>query len=855
MSARGGPSVSGPRLPAALAFALRELRGARQGFGVFLLCLALGVAAIAGIGSFARALTEGLDREGRAILGGDAAFTLTQREASDIELGFFTLRGEVSRVASLRAMARTLAGEAALAELKAVDPVYPLAGRLELSPSMSPGALFAPGHGLPGAAAEPALLARLGLAIGDKVKIGDAMFEIRAALVSEPDKLSAGIGLGPRLLISVGDLPATGLVQPGSLVRWSYRLRLPETAPPEALDALMDAAHERFDDAGFEMRTRHGATPQLERNMERIGQFLTLVALTALLVGGVGIANAVASHLAAKRATIATLKALGATRGQVFAAYGIEMGVIAAAGIAAGLAVGAAIPFVGTAALSSVIPYPVAPRLDGATLGLAGLYGLLVAGLFTVLPLARAQETPAALLFRDTAGEARARLPRRPLLLAALLALGLVALALASAVDMKAASVFIAAAAGVFGLLRLVGMGLVALARRLPRPRAMVPRLALANTHRPGALTPTVVLSLGLGLSLMVAVGLIDRSLTAELAGPVREEAPSFFFVDVPSADQAAFARFVADRAPGARLRAVPMLRGRIIALNSIPAEAVRPSAEAAWVLQSDRGITFSDTLPEGSRLVEGQWWGAGETAPLVSFDAKIAAGLGLKVGDTVSVNVLGRLVTATIANLREVKWERLGINFVMVFSPATFAGAPHSVLATLTFPGGADAAGEIALLNQVAEAYPAVTVVRVKETLEEARRMLENLSLGIRAASLVTLLTSLLVLSGALAAGHQRRVYEAVILKTLGATRARLIAAYALEYAGIGLVTAAVAVAAGSLSAYAVTVFVMEIGFTFSPAVALGAALGALAVTVALGLLATLKALSAPPAWVLRHL
>lgn len=539
----------------------------------------------------------------------------------------------------------------------------------------------------------------------------------------------------------------------------------------------------------------------------------------------------------------------------MFAAYALEMGVIAALGIAAGLAVGAAIPFAGAAALSSVIPYPVAPRLDWTTLGLAAVYGLLAAALFSLWPLARAQETPAALLFRDTTGEAQARPSRRAVLAAVLLALGLAALALASAADTKAAALFIAAAAGVFALLRLVGLGLVALARRLPRPRSVAARLALANVHRPGALTPTVVLSLGLGLSLMVAVALIDRSLTQELEGPVREEAPSFFFVDVPSAEADAFAAFIAARAPQARLRAVPMLRGRIIALNGIPAEALHPSADAAWVLQSDRGITFSDALPEGSRLVAGRWWDKDAAAPLVSFDAKIAAGLGLKLADTVSVNVLGRTVTATIANLREVQWERLGINFVMVFSPSTFAGAPFSVLSTLTFPGGADAKGEIALLNQVAAAYPAVTAVRVKETLEEARRMVENLSLGIRAASLVTLLTSLLVLSGALAAGHQRRVYEAVILKTLGATRARLMAAYALEYAGIGLVTAAVALLAGSLAAYAVAVFVMEIGFAFSAWVALGAVLGALGITVSLGLLATLRALGEAPARVLRHL
>ena len=836
-----------------LAFALGELRGARRGFGIFLACLALGVAAISGIGSFAGALSEGLEREGRAILGGDAAFTLSQREAEPRELGFFTLNGTVGRVATLRAMARGATGDAALVELKAVDDTYPLVGRLDLAPALSSVALLAPENGVWGAAADEVLLARLGLKVGDEVKVGTATFRIRARVVSEPDKLSDGIGLGPRFLTSLDALQATGLIQPGSLVRWSYRLLLKD--PSEAgLNAFMARAHELFDDAGFQMRTRLAATPQLERNMGRISDFLTLIALTALLVGGVGVANAVASHLTAKRETIATLKALGATRGQIFAAYGLEMGLIAALGILIGLVIGAALPFAASLVLSALIPFPLAPRLDWGALGLAALYGVLVAGLFTVWPLARAQETRVALLFRDVMGEA-APVPRRYLLLIGLLLVLLCAVALASAVDGRTAGIFLLAAAGVFALLRLVGLAIMALARRLPHPRGVTARLALSNIHRPGALTPTVVLSLGLGLSLLVAVALIDRSLTEELSGSITGDAPSFFFVDVPSSEQDDFAAFLKKEAPDAELRSVPLLRGRITELRGIPVEHVRPSADAAWVLQSDRGITMSATLPEGSRLVEGTWWGQDAPAGLVSFDAKIAAGLGLKLGDQVRLNVLGRTITATITNLREVRWEKLGINFVMVFSPGTFAGAPFTVLSTLSFPKGAETRREVALLNKVAAAYPQITTVRVKETLEEAARMLANLSLGIRVASVVTLLTSMLVLAGALAAGQQRRVYEAVILKTLGATRARLVTAYALEYAAVGLVTALVAVFAGALAAYAVVVFVMDLDFVFSASVASVAVLGTLVLTVGLGLLGTWRTLGEAPARVLRHL
>ncbi|MFG1401346.1 ABC transporter permease [Xanthobacter sediminis] len=840
------------RPPLFLALALRELRGARRGFGIFLACLAVGVMAIAGIGSFARALTEGLEREGRAILGGDAAYTLVQREASAPELAEIGAGGTVGRVALLRAMARARSGEATLVELKAVDALYPQVGQLDISPPQPMDALFHPLDGAYGAAADEVLMSRLGLGIGSRVLVGEATFEIRARILSEPDRLSSGVGFGSRLLVSDAGLQAARLIQPGSLVRWSYRVVLDA---PERLAETVARVKPALAAAGFEIRTRDAATPQLERNVRRISQFLTLVALTALLVGGVGVANAVSSHLAGKRETIATFKALGATRGTLFATYAAEIALIALAGIGIGLVLGAALPFVAAGAIAALVPFPLAPRLDGAALALAAFYGLAVAGLFAVWPLARAQEAPVSTLFRDGLGGHR----RRPSLaygaLVALLAAGLAAVALATSDDLRTAAVFLAAAAAVFALLRLVALAIMALARRLPRPRSALARLALGNIHRPGALTPTVVLSLGLGLSLMVALALVDRSLTSELSGPIQEEAPSFFFVDVPATEQPAFAAFLAAEAPGAVLKSVPMLRGRITALNGVPADKVKGSTDSAWVLQSDRGISTSAEVPDGSQLVEGAWWGPDEGEPLVSFEDKLAAGLGLKLGDTVSVSVLGRTVTARIANLRRVNWERLGINFVMVFSPATFAGAPYTMLSTLAFPDGGDTAREAALMKTVAAAYPSVTTVRVKETLEEARRLLGNLSLGIRAASLVTLLTSVLVLAGALAAGHQHRVYDAVILKTLGATRPRLVAAYALEYAGLGLVTALFAVAAGGLAAYAVVTQVMEIAFTFSLPAALGAVAGALALTVGFGLIGTFRALSVPPARVLRHL
>ena len=433
----------------------------------------------------------------------------------------------------------------------------------------------------------------------------------------------------------------------------------------------------------------------------------------------------------------------------------------------------------------------------------------------------------------------------------------LATLAIKLSYDQRIAAIFVAAAAGLFLMLWLVAaLLLMLIARRVPRPRSTVLRLAIANIHRPGALTTSVVLSLGLGLALLVTVIEIDGNLRRQFMAALPDKAPAFFFLDIQAADAEAFDAFIHAQAPRATLERVPMLRGRIVAANGVPAEELKPPPSAAWVLQSDRGITFADEIPAGSRVVEGQWWKPDDQGPpLVSFEKKIADGLGLKLGDPVTVNVLGRNITARIANLRTLDWQSLGINFVMVFSPATFRGAPATHIATLTYPGGSTTEEEIALLKAAADAFPAVTTVRVREALETVGAIVTSLVLAIRGASGLTLLVAVLVLGGALAAGHRHRVYDAVVLKTLGATRGRLLSAYALEYLLIGLATALFGVAAGSAAAALVITQVMNLTFAWLPGPALAAAAGAVAATVVLGLIGTFSALGQKPAPVLRAL
>jgi putative ABC transport system permease protein len=844
-------------LALALRFAARELRGGLRGFYVFIACIALGVMAIAGIGSVAAGLADGLAREGRVILGGDLAFSLSLREAGADERAFLDRRGRVSLAATLRAMARADDGRTALVEVKAVDAAYPLYGEAALDPPQPLAAVLAQRDGAFGAAADPTLLARLDLKPGARIMVGVAPIEIRAALTSEPDKLAGGIGFGPRLLISEAALRATGLLQPGSVVRWHYRLRLPDNdATDTGVRAVTAAAQAQLPEAGWEVRSRSNASPALERNVERFTQYLTLVGMTALLVGGVGVANAVKGHLDRRREVIATLKAVGATGSRVFRIYLTQVLVLAALGALPGLAIGAALPFLIAWGFGAVLPLPIAPAVHPGELALALLYGLLTAAAFALWPLGRAHDVPVSALFRDEVANER-HWPRRPYIIAtALVGCALAGVAVELAYDRRIAAIFVGAAVAVFVLLRLVAALLMLAARRLPRPRSPVVRLALANIHRPGAVTPSVVLSLGLGVAVLVTVIAIDGNLQRQFLAALPDKAPSFYFIDIPAAEADRFDAFVHARAPRATLERVPMLRGRIVAAKGVAAENLKPSPDASWALQSDRGITYGDEVPAGSRLIAGQWWTPDyQGPPLVSLEKRIADGVGLALGDQVTVNVLGRNLTATVANLRTVDWQSLGINFVMVFSPATFRTAPHTHIATLTYPGGGTSQEEAGLLKAMADAFPAVTTVRVREALDSIGHIVTNLALAIRGASVLTLLVAVLVLGGALAAGHRHRVYDAVILKTVGATRMRLLSAYALEYLALGLATALFGVAAGSAAAALIITKVMNLPFAWLPGPLLTAAAGAVAATVLLGLVGTFTALGQKPASVLRNL
>ncbi len=842
-----------PRLSISFRLALREMRGGLAGFYIFLACIALGTGAIAAVNSVSRAITGAIASQGQEILAGDIRFELNNREATDQERAFLASLGKVSVSTGLRSMARKPDGsEQALVEVKAVDDAYPLYGSFGAEPSAPLPDLLARQADTFGALAAPLLLERLGLKDGDQLLLGNARLTLRGTITTEPDALSEGFGFAPRLIVSREALAASGLITTGSLVEHGYKIRLDD---PSTRSTLAARANREFPSAGWAIRTSDRAAPSLTENVDRFSQFLTLVGLTALIVGGVGVANAVRAFLDAKRTTIATFKCLGAPASVVTMIYLIQIMLLAVVGILIGLVIGAISPFVALQFLEGVLPVPKEVTFYPSALALAALFGLLITFAFAVLPLGHAREVPATALFREQSFD-NTRLPSWPYLLAAGVALAaLAALAIVSAEERFIASVFLAAVAGAFVLLRLVAALIAALARRSPRVNSPALRLAIGNIHRPGALTPSVVLSLGLGLALLVTLALIDGNMRRQLTGSIAEKAPNFFFVDIQGSEREGFVNILKQQAPEGTITQVPMLRGRILAFNGQDVTQMSVPPAGRWVLRGDRGITYEDKLPSNSALTAGQWWGDNYTGePLVSFSANEAGELGLKLGDTVTVNVLGRNITARIANFRTVQWESLSINFVMIFSPNTFRGAPHAWLATLSDPK-ATAPQEASILRAVTNAYPTITSVRVKDAIDIVDQLVGQLATAIRAAAAVALIASVLVLAGALAAGNRARTHDAVILKTLGGTRSMLMRAFSYEYLILGAATALFALVAGGLSAWFIVSRIMRLQSVFLPDVAVLTLAVSLVLTVGIGLAGTWRILGQKAAPVLREL
>ncbi|MBC8793745.1 MAG: glycosyl transferase family 1 [Tagaea sp. CACIAM 22H2] len=833
----------------AVSLARRELRGGVKGFRVFMACLMLGVAAIAGVGSLAEGVREALRQDARTILGGDVELAFTHREATAEQLAYIREGGRVTVVTEMRAMTRT-DSQRLLSELKAIDPaIYPLLGTVGLSgESDLAKALAQSADGVWGAAVERSLMNRLGISLGDRFQVGDGTYQARAIVESEPDRSANIFTLGPRVMVAIASLGQTQLVQPGALIRYEYRIVLND---PASAANWIEALKARFPDAGWRIRGTTEAAPGLQRWVDRIAMFLTLVGLTALLVGGVGVANAVRAYLDGRTATIATLKCLGAPGALIMRVYLLQILALAAIGIAVGLAIGAFVPAVIAPLIADRLTIEARQGFYPMPLALALAFGLLTALAFSLWPLARAREVPPAALFRDLIAPSR-RWPRAHyVFFVAAAIVALAGLAVVASIDKRLGAAFCVAAAGTFVLFRIAAYGVQRLAKSATGVRHPGLRLALANMHRPGSPTPGIVLSLGLGLTVLTLIAQVQGNFSRQLAEQLPQMAPSFFFIDIQPDQIDEFTTLVQSHPGVGELRKVPALRGRISKINGVPPEQATIAPDARWAVGNDRGLTYTGPMPPGTRLVAGEWWPADYSGPpLVSFDAQIAQGMGLKVGDTITLNVLGVEVDATIANLRAVDWTSLGINFTLTFAPGTLEGAPQTWIATAQVAE----AQEDDLERAVTQRFSNVSSIRVKRALATAQETMQGIAAAARVTAAITLVAGVLVLAGAIVATHRRRVYDAVVLKALGATRKDVMRAFLAEFALLGAAAAIVAALVGTLAAWGLISEYMRVEFVPLPGTIFGTVIGAAVVVMLLGLGGTWRALGQKAAPLLRN-
>lgn len=832
---------------AAWTIARRDLSARFRGLRLLLVCLFLGVGALAAIGTLTGAIGKELSTRGRAILGGDIEISVWQRSATSSERAALSRLGPVSGGYRMQAMAS--AGDlAAPVELKAVDQAWPLVGRLALADGRKVGA---PAEGevwIAQGAAD-----RLGIGPGATISIGTAAFKVGGIIADEPDRLSEGFALGP-VVIAHEDAPAqAGLIAPGAMYRAKYRIALPAAADPEK---VVDSLKRQFPSAGFELRTRDRAAPGAERFVARMGDFLILVGLAALVIAGIGIGGGVSSYLEARRGAVATLKVLGATSGDIARIYLLQIAAAALVGSVAGLAAGVLVTPLLAKALGQLLPVASGFTLDPWALLRAAMFGLLVATVFAAPPLLAARRFPAMALFRARVTPLASQW-RDAVVPVALGLAGIIALSLIGSRQPEMVLGFLGGAAAVLLLLGALGWSIRRLAARLPRPEKPLLRIALANLHRPGAQTGALVTALGFGLSAFVLLAAIQTSLDANIQSRVPQRAPDYFVLDVPRDRAAEFTRTVEREAPGAKVRTVPALRGSILAYGPanrmIRVASLKEIPENAWPLRGERGLTYSADVPEGNVVTAGQWWPkdyAGE--PLVSIDERLAEALDLRIGDQLTIGLLGVERTAKISSFRRIDWDSLGFNYVLVFSPNAIADAPHNLAAMIDLPKDTQRG---AMLRTLVRSFPSSSVIEVGGVLTQARDLLRQVSLAILAAASVAVLAGIAVLLGAIAAARASRIYDNVILRVLGASRRQLLGLQLAEYALLATVLAGVALILGTGTAWLVVVKLFE--FDWLPDwVAVFTTLGlGLALVIVFALAASLPLLRAKPAQALREL
>ena len=889
--------MRGNVIPLSLAMAWREMRGSWRRFVFFILCVAIGVGAVVGIELFATNVESIIVEDARSLLGGDVEV----RSSRDLGESWQTVAAalnerniDITHVRELVGMAavreRAVGDDAhalrparatQLVELKAVDSRYPLYGRVGLSPDQPLHTLLAPVSSCPdqpcfGIVVQDSLLIILGLDRGAHLKIGQAWFAVRGVLLKEPDRVASAFSLGPRVMISQDALVATDLVQTGSRMRQRYLLRMPESL---ALGPILGALRGWLADEGVRVSSFRTAQPRIRNFLDQFSIWLGLIALTALLVGGLGIACTIHGFITHKLATVAILKTLGADAGFIMRVYLAQSGMMGCVGSLIGAAGGVGLQMVMPVMLAGLLPVAVSATVTVMPLVKGLILGLGTTLLFTLWPLLAIRTISPALVFRrdvewDVApaheparwtivGRSLRRFgqDRQRLLASAVIGAGLLLLAMWQARSVLLGAVFLSAFGAALVLLRAGAALLMNLVRRAPRPHAPVVRYALGRVRRPGPYTMSMTISIGVGVMVMATVVMVKMSLLEALGDRIPEDAPTFFFIDIQPDQTPSFERIVRAHMQTGTYALTPVVRSRLASLNGA---RVNPEAHMetrnGWYFTREYVLTEAADLPKDNTIVKGQWWpphrpGSDQprsrrAAARVSVEEEAARILGLDVGSTMAFDVQGVTLSAVVGSIRKVDWGSFSTNFYMILSPPSLEGAPLTYLSTATVSPDE----EVPLQQALVRALPNVTAIQIGDVLANVARLLEQLTWVIQGMAFLSLISGAAVMVAALSSTRSRRVYEAAVLKVIGGTRRMLAQSFALEFAVVGTLAGVVGVVLACALSWAILRFFLDLPWVWQPAVMIWGLAATVGLAVVVGFMSTWRVLGQPPLAVLRR-
>lgn len=835
-----------------LQMAWRDSRASRRRLLLASLSIVLGIAALVAIGSFNANLRQAIDDQAKTLLGADLEVGTRSRPTAEVEAFLAGLGGErAEEVAFATMIVFPRAGDQTrLVSLRAIDGSYPFYGTFKTRPADAPAALRA---GRKVAVLEQTLLEQFGVNVGDPVRLGTETFTVAGALEQIPGESAAVAMLSPRVYIPLARLPETGLLGPGSLVRYKTFFKFP---PGTDVEAMVAEKRERFRELRLGFDTVEERKRELGRSLRNMYAFLSLVGFVALFLGAIGVASAIHVHVRQKIPTVAILRCLGASARRSFGVYlvqGLGLGVV---GSALGAGVGLTIQLLLPRLVGNLLPFDVEYFISWTAVARGTGAGLLICALFTLLPLLAVRRVSPLMAIRAQVADAARGDPLRWLVYGAIVA-AVTAFALAQAPEWEVGVGFVVMLAVSFTVLAGLARAVAWAARRFtPRSAPYVWRQGIANLHRPNNRTVLLLLALGLGTFLVVTLALTRATLIAQIEGTGGGDRPNLLFFDVQD-DQIGPLRDILAR-EGSPVRAeAPIVTMRISALKGRPVAEWLNQSEVdipSWTLRREYRSTFRDALSGTEKVIAGEFVGrvAPETEVIpISVEAGIARDLHLEIGDEIEWDVQGLPMLTRVASLREVEWRRLEPNFFMVFPAGVLEPAPKFYVAATRAPTPADSAR---IQRAVVSALPNVSAIDLTLVLETLDGIFSKVQFVVQFMALFTVVTGVIVLAGAVLSGRFQRLREVVLLRTLGATRRQLVRIQLVEYALLGALGAAVGCALAVVANELLARFVFETTGVFAPGTLLAAGAAVTAVTLLTGMLSNRGVTDHPPLEVLRQ-